>query len=148
MTPRWLKMAHRINGDKLMIAVPDWRTVLAAGSTVSAPASEAVYAANWSDFDANNTLRYYKDPFGVVHINGGVKKGAAVAVPETVFTLPVGYRPDIQIGFVSATSTGTVAKQFVLPNGNVRVSAGTAADIAATLFIHVSFRADTSASDV
>lgn len=45
----------------------------------------------WQDYAAEcGVFNYYKDPFGIVHIEGGLKNGTFGAI---AFTLPVGYRP-------------------------------------------------------
>lgn len=45
----------------------------------------------WHDYGlANNPTRYYKDPFGIVHLSGGMSGGT---LHGTAFTLPGGYRP-------------------------------------------------------
>jgi hypothetical protein len=55
------------------------------------------FAANWSDFGAGvPTAGYMKDATGRVWLKGGVKKAAALALPDTITgatPLPVGYRP-------------------------------------------------------
>lgn len=49
-----------------------------------------------------NAVSFYKDPFGVVHLDGAVKDGT----PDVVFTLPVGYRPAGAMKFPGVTSGG------------------------------------------
>ncbi|MDP3890869.1 hypothetical protein [Nocardioides sp.] len=45
----------------------------------------------WHDYYlAYNPARFYKDPFGIVHLSGGMAGGTLHA---NAFTLPVGYRP-------------------------------------------------------
>jgi hypothetical protein len=45
----------------------------------------------WHDYGlAYNPTRYYKDPFGIVHLSGGMSGGT---LRGTAFTLPEGYRP-------------------------------------------------------
>ncbi len=58
-----------------------------------------------ADGDADDVpVRFYKDPFGVVHLSGAVERASAPADFTTIFTLPVGYRPDAQyVSFPVAT---------------------------------------------
>lgn len=46
---------------------------------------------SWVNYDSSRKARFYKDPFGRVHLGGVVKTGT---VPSTAFTLPEGYRPE------------------------------------------------------
>ena len=51
---------------------------------------------SWGSFspDVNNSVSYYRDPVGIVHLRGiAVRCGAAT---NTIFTLPEGYRPGKQ----------------------------------------------------
>ena len=50
-------------------------------------------------------VRFWKDPFGVVHIQGAVQRSTAPTNHSTnIFILPVGYRPDAEYGvFAVAT---------------------------------------------
>ena len=64
---------------------------------VQAEQAVAAFANGWSAFDAARTPKYYKDPFGVVRLSGGLKGGTVALTdgPSNVaFTLPAGYRPD------------------------------------------------------
>jgi hypothetical protein len=60
---------------------------------------------------------FYKDPFNVVHLKGGIDTGATT---NTAFTLPEGYRPSedlyfpltISGGYVDITIAGLVTPYF------------------------------------
>jgi Collagen triple helix repeat (20 copies) len=52
------------------------------------------------DEDANGTpevpVLFWKDPFGVVHLQGAVQRASATGDFTSIFQLPVGYRPGAQ----------------------------------------------------
>ena len=119
-------MVHRIAGERLSIAIDPWRSVLAAGSTVGAPAKEAVYGTSYRNYTGvtGNDVAYYKDPFGVVHITGACEKTVAVLNNDTLLTLPVGYRPNQSVqwmGMIGTQVSGaglpgpSVSRMVILP---------------------------------
>jgi hypothetical protein len=60
-----------------------------------------------------------KDGMGFVHLRGMVKSGSS-----TIFTLPVGYRPEF-ICYCSAVSSGpSVGIAAVHPDGTITMDAG------------------------
>lgn len=65
---------------------------------------EPAFANSWVNYDAgSHTLAgFYVDALGVVHLRGFVKSGTAT----TVFTLPVGYRPEQQVTLIAMTYAG------------------------------------------
>jgi hypothetical protein len=74
--------------------------------------------ANFGGTDA--ICGYFKDALGIVHLRGKIKTGASGASP---FTLPVGYRPPLDIIFpiVSNGAFGTcniTSAGFVTVTGN------------------------------
>lgn len=82
-------------------------------------------ANSWVDYGGGyETAGYRRDPGGIVRLKGVVKNGTAAA---TLFTLPVGYRPDeVAIYIVKGrTSGGTYgdARVDVDPSGAVSLSA-------------------------
>lgn len=65
------------------------------------------FAANWSDFDATNqAVAYRRNALGVIELRGLAKKAAAIGYPDTIFTLPAGYRPAKQEIFASVGNAG------------------------------------------
>lgn len=52
----------------------------------------ASFQNSWVNYDAANYAPggYWKDPFGIVHLQGLIKSGSS---GTACFTLPVGYRP-------------------------------------------------------
>ena len=81
---------------------------------------------NWSNVGgAYQTARYYIDPTGIVYLEGSIKKSSAGVAGETIFTLPVGYRPSAQLSF-PVDANGSYGKIDVKANGTVVYQAGTA----------------------
>lgn len=81
-------------------------------------------AANWANFGAGEVAAgYRKDATGQVWIKGLVKKSVALAPPDTVFTLPVGYRPAANWRFVTHSAAGT-ATWVVTTAGLVQLTSG------------------------
>jgi hypothetical protein len=68
---------------------------------------------------------FYKDGFGIVHLQGEVNVGTG----QVIFTLPAGYRPEEQVcGAASAFSAGTTFttnRVCVTPEGEVSNDRGT-----------------------
>ena len=56
---------------------------------VGAP-GEPQFQSGWKNDPSYNSAAFYKDQEGIVHLRGGVEGGTG---SETVFQLPVGYRP-------------------------------------------------------
>ena len=67
-----------------------------------------------SDGTADVPLRFWKDPFGVVHLEGAVERASVPADFTTIFDLPVGYRPglDYQIFPVLTLGHNDTAEQL------------------------------------
>lgn len=82
------------------------------------------FAANWGNYgDLYGAAHYWRDPFGVVYLEGLVKKATAISAPDTIFTLPEGYRPPVARVFdaISADAQGRVD---VRADGTVVVQTG------------------------
>jgi hypothetical protein len=66
------------------------------GIRTQAPVSPVGLQNGWTNYStgagAYALASYYKDPFGIVHLDGLIKNGTATA-GTLLFTLPVGYRP-------------------------------------------------------
>lgn len=103
-----------------------WHTVGAAG--------EPAFQNGWGHHDINAyAVKFRKRPDGVVQIRGMARGGASAT---TIFTLPVGYRPDEELivptlvdwnaatvpYFVSVKPTGVVTVTFGAGSTNVWVS--------------------------
>jgi hypothetical protein len=67
-------------------------------------------------------VRYWKDPNGIVHLDGEASKGAGVDT-TVIFTLPAGYRPaSPRLYTTTMGSANLVANLNFLTNGNVQLS--------------------------
>lgn len=98
--------------------------------TVLLPPTDVTYAAGWANLGAPyEEVRYYKDLSGLVHLEGyTTRTGAAFAFAgagATIFTLPVGFRPEKNMDFVDRGHDGTRGYPViirVLPDGSVLVA--------------------------
>lgn len=82
------------------------------------------YGTNWATYDGTTYLaQYRKLPDGMVLLRGMVKKAAALGVPETMFTLPAGYRPGKATPLPVASAAGYATVQ-VYGNGQVNLDSG------------------------
>jgi hypothetical protein len=74
---------------------------------------------SWGSFspDVNNSVEYYRDPTGIVHLRGiAVRCGAAGG---TIFTLPAGYRPGKQEIHAAWSSGANAVRLQIQGNGVV-----------------------------
>ena len=67
-----------------------------------------------------NNAGYFKDSLGIVHLKGLVRGGTA----DTIFTLPLGYRPSARELHGVSCSPNTIGRVDILPNGTVRRHVG------------------------
>jgi hypothetical protein len=83
---------------------------------------QPAFQNSWVNFDTTtfHGLRFWRDPVGVVHLEGLIKSGV---VPSVVFTLPNGYLP-INGHTFTVISNGAIGRVDVAPTGNVVVQAG------------------------
>jgi hypothetical protein len=103
------------------VAPEPWHVIGAGG--------EPAFATGWqaSNFASVNKPRFFKDPHGVVHLDGLARYVGGGA--RLMFTLPVGYRPGGSMYFPGhywSASTWSLADRVISSNGNVEF--GTAAD--------------------
>lgn len=95
---------------------------------LTAPGSlGAPYGAGWSAYGggvAPWVPAYSRDALGYVHLTGLVAKSSALAVPETMFLLPPGFRPAGGVIAACSASPGIFAEVRVLPTGEVQLAAG------------------------
>jgi tetrahydromethanopterin S-methyltransferase subunit B len=90
-----------------------WHVVGAAG--------EPAFLNSWTNYAGGYaTAGFYKDSLGIVHLRGLVKSGTAT----TIFTLPVGYRPEYYVLFATSTDPNIYGRCDVLTTGAVVKSAG------------------------
>lgn len=134
MSVRWLSIrSRRFRGDAFDVALEEWRTVGATGETVT-------FAGLWANTNAatNNSAGFWRDPWGIVHLKGVVDTGVA---NSTIFTLPVGYRPERNEVFVVWNSALVAGRVTVTSAGVVTESNSTRANAAQFLSLDgITFR--------
>lgn len=81
-----------------------------------------VYLNGWVAYDSvlYGGARFYKDPFGIVHLQGMVKNGT---IGLSILTLPVDYRPKWQSLF-DIQSNGALGRLDITPAGDVVCTTG------------------------
>jgi len=78
---------------------------------------------SWVNFGGSRTVAgYYKDKYGLVHLQGVIKDGATVN-PTSLFVLPTGYRPAARQKFATVAA-GAFGSVFIDADGNVYYDAG------------------------
>lgn len=82
--------------------------------------TNAVLAAGWTNSYAPNPLRYYKDSFGIVRLNGRVRRADGNS-SRLITTLPVGYRPLIQRESQVVVNIYNSGYVDIQTNGNIEV---------------------------
>lgn len=85
-----------------------WRVVGAAG--------QPAFQNSWVNYDASHQARFYKDPSGVVRLDGTIKSGSVGGF--AAFVLPAGYRP-VQEQPFAVPSNGAFGILLVEPTGEV-----------------------------
>lgn len=91
-------------------------------------------------YAAYPSVKYFKDSLGFVHMQGVVQK--AVGAPVTMFTLPVGYRPNERTYSLVQTNVGTTNTITIIQfneDGTVQLIATTSTTIM-TIFINAQFK--------
>lgn len=84
-------------------------------------AGETAFQNSWTNYDPGyEVARYWKDPMGLVHIQGMVKDGT---IGSPIFTLPEGYRPRNRMLYVTMAN-GAIARVDVLVDGTVTPVSG------------------------
>jgi hypothetical protein len=91
-------------------------------SHVVGAAGEPAYQGVWKVGEANGgqELRFYKDPWGIVHFQGGAATTSG-SVTGTIFNLPIHYLPGGNLWFTVYGSSGTVAYIEITVTGAVNV---------------------------
>jgi DNA-binding beta-propeller fold protein YncE len=102
---------------------PGARLEVAGGETILEQEAwqTPVFENGWVNYSGTyNDAGYFKDSVGVVHLRGLVKNGT---IGQTIFTLPVGYRPAAR-GIFPSVSNSVPGRIDVLPDGRVIPLAG------------------------
>lgn len=101
-------------------------------------AGEPGFLNSWANFGATwQGARFWKDPMGLVHLEGLVAGGATATV---IFTLPVGYRPSAGVLFGSDMSATVHARIDVESDGDVVARFGTGGTNVYVSLSGISFR--------
>lgn len=97
-------------------------------------AGEPAFQNSWVNFDLTgwHGARFWKDPMGIVHLQGLIKNGT---VGTTAFVLPTGYRPSNGLMF-AVVSNNAFGRLDISPAGNVVPATGNNTHFA----INVEFR--------
>lgn len=113
------------NFDELKKQFPLTRRHMSIESAhVVGAAGEPVFQNSWVNFGApHQSARFWKDPMGVVHIEGLVKSGT-VGAAGVIFTLPAGYRPGGQLLWGVISGLNTLGRIDVETDGDVIATAG------------------------
>lgn len=123
------------DGESKNVVIMKMRSVLAAGSgSTLTPSTDAIYGTSMADYQTAASslvpadgVRFWRDPFGIVHLQGAAKWTGVVANltnTNRILGLPIGYRPMYDCRFVIACNGGTgttapLAKIVVQQNGNI-----------------------------
>lgn len=97
-----------------------------SGLTLAVPAWTSIssYSNNWAQYAPVSdwaTAQWWKDPFGVVHLKGLVKRTSGTHTSfETMATLPAGSRPPERLLFNARCQGGTV-RVDVAPDGTIQI---------------------------
>jgi hypothetical protein len=93
---------------------------------------EPAFQNSWVNFGGapEQVAQFRKDPFGHVSLRGLVKSGT---VGQTVFQLPVGYRPPAVIR-IPVISNAVASYGYVLADGSVGIAAGSNISVALETF--------------
>lgn len=83
----------------------------------------ATLSTNWSAYNAIYTTPGYYHSAGRVYLEGLLRKSVPFIAGETIFTLPVGYRPATR-KLCAGTQSGNTVRVDVLASGEVRYMSG------------------------
>lgn len=109
----WVDAVELVRVPEMITAQPTWTAV--------------TYSSTWVDYGSGFAgARYYKDTMGVVRLSGVTKSGT---VGSTIFTLPIGHRPDYPLIYWVYTETGTAGRVDVNTNGTVVFASGNTAGV-------------------
>lgn len=100
-------------------------TAATAGSSIAIEALTAPTMTNsWVNF--SSTIGYWKDAYGVVHLEGTATTGT---IGTSMFTLPVGYRPSAFNKSFAVDSNGAYGNVEVNTTGTVTAVVGTSSSV-------------------
>ena len=85
-------------------------------------AGQPAFQNNWSSFAGYGPVGFWKDPFGVVYLQGLTSSSVDPPAASVIFTLPVGYRPALPKTFPTFHSSLGNVFLTVQANGEVQCS--------------------------
>lgn len=112
------------------------QTVNSKANKQQEPWVNAVLQNGWNNNSGVDALRYYKDEFGIVRVEGVVYKDPANA--SIITTLPLGYRPQRNENISISNYMGSLKNGKINSNGTIDVS--NVSELTLLVFNH-SFRA-------
>lgn len=104
-----------------------WTTSYLATGSDSGWLDTGVYGTNWTNYsavDATYAFAFRKLPSGLVLLRGLVRKTAALALPEVMVTLPVGYRPANNALIYATSSAAGIAEVRLRNDGALLLGGG------------------------
>jgi hypothetical protein len=117
----------------------------AAAGFRPAPFTNATLEPGWTS-NGDNTVAFYKDQLGVVHLKGSAFNGTGASVAATILTLPAGYRPSVAKQFAVACGSNLVQAAGIVgivPQGGLQIANGTCATTPAVVNLDgITFRTD------
>lgn len=88
---------------------------------------DPVFNTNWGNFGGTSAhVTYYSDASQIIHIEGIAKRTGASGAGETIFTLPVNYRPSADTLFACYDGAGAIAQVGINTSGAVVMASGDA----------------------
>lgn len=115
--PRQIDLIGQINSLARPSTVTDdsWILIGDPSDEVSPP-----WENGWDHADPDQPVGFFLDPNGVVRLRGTAFGGADGTV---AFTLPVGFRPEIEMKYLGDAESGDkIARISVFPNGQVIIN--------------------------
>lgn len=110
--------------------IESWRAVGAVG--------QPAFQNSWVNYGGvYQPLRFMKDPFGFVHLEGCIKNGTNAA---SVFTLPTGYRPPNKMIFRTHCWNSVGIDANIVANADGTVQASTSDSSNGEVWMNLSFR--------
>jgi hypothetical protein len=110
----------------LQATVTTLQTQVTTLQTLPTPTT-ATLLTGWSSVAGWASASYMKDPQGLVHLRGLLRRNSSTAA-SNVFTLPAGYRPTATLQFPARCGNDVLCYIHVNTNGNVDFGGPATAD--------------------
>lgn len=112
------------------------KNVIAAAPSIIVPLSGA-FSNGWTPYAPGGGVRYWKDQWGYVHIDGEIM-GGTLAAGTLVFNLPAGYRP-VNRKYVKTAGNPGTNTFLIATNGDFKVDDNGAAGTAYNNLGHITY---------